>query len=91
VEAVVHQVALHAQVVGEAHGAATPHLLQGNMQHQRGTFAQHGCGFHGPGRRIGLERRNDLGHAVQAKYGIDLASGQFQVALSRLRLPCRRG
>ena len=33
VKAMPHQVALHAQVVGEAHAAAPPHLLQHHMQH----------------------------------------------------------
>jgi len=62
VKAVVHQIALHAQLVGQVHVTRTAHLLQRHVQHKRRAGAQLGRGVARPVAVDGLQRGDDVAH-----------------------------
>ena len=78
VEGVPHQVALHAQVAGQAQRARTAHLLQRDMQHQRAALAQGGRGAARPAVRcgVGFQSLHDGRNRGQAEVAVDLAGYQ---------------
>ena len=67
VEAMLDQVPLHAQIIGETHDAGAADLLQHNVQHQWAAVAQgrgHGACRFGAG---GFQSGHDGGDATQAE------------------------
>ena len=79
-EAVAHHVALHAQVIGQAHVARTADLLQHHVQHEGRALAQRGrCGTRPVGIG-GLQGAHDIAHGRQRKISINIGSSACVVS-----------
>ena len=85
-EAVAHHVALHAQVVGQAHSAGAADLFQHHMQHQWRPFAQRGGRGTRPVAVSGFKPPHDLANGWQRKILVNIGLSAGTACLSRYKL-----